>query len=98
MKLSKICEEIEYTLLQGSLETEVRDIIYDSRKIAPETMFVCMVGAVTDGHKYIPDAVEKEASVIVLEKEEEAAQIPEHHCVKSGVRSSGTCADVRCIV
>ena len=77
MKLRKICEEIEYTLLQGSLETEVRDIIYDSRKIAPETMFVCMVGAVTDGHKYIPDAVEKGASVIVLEKEEEAAQIPE---------------------
>lgn len=77
MKLSKICEEIEYTLLQGSLETEVRDIIYDSRKIAPETMFVCMVGAVTDGHKYIPDAVEKGASVIVLEREEEAAQIPE---------------------
>ena len=34
MKLSKICEEIEYTLLQGSLETEVRDVIYDSRKIA----------------------------------------------------------------
>ena len=78
MKLRKICEEIEYTLLQGSLETEVRDIIYDSRKIAPETMFVCMVGAVTDGHKYIPDAVEKEASVIVLEKEEEAAQISEN--------------------
>ena len=78
MKLGKICEEIEYTLLQGSLETEVRDIIYDSRKIAPETMFVCMVGAVTDGHKYIPDAIDKGASVIVLEREEEAAQIPEN--------------------
>ncbi len=78
MKLAKLCKEIEYTLLQGSLETEVRDIIYDSRKIAKETMFVCMVGAVTDGHKYIPDAIEKGASVIVLEKEEEAAQIPEN--------------------
>ena len=78
MKLGKICEEIEYTLLQGSLETEVRDVIYDSRKIAPETMFVCMVGAVTDGHKYIPDAIDKGASVIVLEREEEAAQIPEN--------------------
>ncbi len=77
MKLKKICEEIEYTLLQGSMETEVRDIIYDSRKIAQGTMFVCMVGAVTDGHKYIPDAIEKGASVIVLEKEEEAARIPE---------------------
>ena len=71
MKLSKICEEIEYTLLQGSLETEVRDVIYDSRKIAPETMFVCMVGAVTDGHKYIPDAIDKGASVIVLERAQE---------------------------
>lgn len=78
MKLSQICKELEYECLQGSMDTEVRDIIYDSRKIAKETMFVCMVGAVTDGHKYIPDAIEKGASVIVLEKPEEAAQIPEH--------------------
>ena len=66
MKLSKICEKIKYECLQGSMDAEVRDIIYDSRKIAKETMFVCMVGAVTDGHKYIPDAVEKGASVIVV--------------------------------
>lgn len=78
MKLSQICSELEYECLKGSMDTEVRDIIYDSRKIAKDTMFVCMVGAVTDGHKYIPDAIEKGASVIVLEKEEEAAQIPEH--------------------
>ena len=77
MKLSKICEKIKYECLQGSMEAEVRDIIYDSRKIAKETMFVCMVGAVTDGHKYIPDAVEKGASVIVVERDEEAAQIPD---------------------
>ena len=76
MKLSKICEKIKYECLQGSMDAEVRDIIYDSRKIAKETMFVCMVGAVTDGHKYIPDAVEKGASVIVVERDEEAAQIP----------------------
>lgn len=36
-----------------------------------------MVGAVTDGHKYIPDAVEKGASVIVVEREAEAEDIPE---------------------
>lgn len=77
MKLSRICKNITYQCLQGSLETEVRDIIYDSRKIKAETMFVCMVGAVTDGHQYIPDAIEKGASVIVVERAEEAAQIPE---------------------
>lgn len=78
MKLSQICKELEYECLQGNMGTEVRDIIYDSRKIGADTMFVCMVGAVTDGHKYIPDAIEKGASVIVLERAEEAEQIPEH--------------------
>ena len=78
MKLSKLCERIDFELLQGSMETEVADVIYDSRNITEGTMFVCMVGAVTDGHKYIPDAIEKGASVIVLEREEEAEQIPEN--------------------
>ena len=77
MKLEQICGEIEYRLLKGTMETEVKDIIYDSRKIAKDTMFVCMVGAITDGHNYIKDAVEKGASVIVVEREEAAAQIPD---------------------
>ena len=93
MKLSKICEKIKYECLQGSMDAEVRDIIYDSRKIAKETMFVCMVGAVTDGHKYIPDAVEKGASVIVVERDEEAAPGYDHG-VKSGVCPLCTGTDV----
>lgn len=78
MKLSQICGEIKYECIQGSMETEVRDIIYDSRKITKDTLFVCVTGTVTDGHKYIPDAVEKGASVIVLERQEEAEQIPDN--------------------
>ena len=77
MKLEQICGEIEYRLLKGTMETEVKDIIYDSRKIAKDTMFVCMVGAITDGHNYIKDAVEKGASAIVVEREEAAMQIPD---------------------
>ena len=77
MKLSQICRELAYECLKGSMDVEVRDIVYDSRKIAKETMFVCMVGAVTDGHSYISDAVKAGASVIVLEREEEEEQIPD---------------------
>ena len=40
MKLNQICNGLEYTCLQGSMEAEVRDIVYDSRKLAKETMFV----------------------------------------------------------
>ncbi len=77
MQLKELCRKIDYEVLQGSLETDVADIIYDSRKISDGTMFVCMVGAVTDGHQYIPDAVEKGASAIVVERAEAAVQIPD---------------------
>lgn len=76
MQLKELCRKIDCEVLQGSLETDVADIIYDSRKISGGTMFVCMVGAVTDGHQYIPDAVEKGASAIVVERAEAAEQIP----------------------
>ena len=54
MKLRELCSEFKYECLSGSMDVDVRDVIYDSRKITEGTVFVCMVGAVTDGHKYIP--------------------------------------------
>ena len=52
MKLAEICEELTYTCLQGEMEKEISDIIYDSRKVEKDTVFVCMVGAVVDGHDF----------------------------------------------
>ena len=34
MKLEQLMEGVPFALVQGSLETEVTDIIYDSRKAA----------------------------------------------------------------
>ena len=31
MKLEQLMEEVPFTLVQGSLDTEIEDIIYDSR-------------------------------------------------------------------
>ena len=33
MKLEKLLEKIEYTLVKGSLDVMVKDIAYDSRKV-----------------------------------------------------------------
>ena len=44
MKLAEICKELTYTCLQGEMEKEISDIIYDSRKVEKDTVFVCMVG------------------------------------------------------
>ena len=44
MKLEQLMEGVPYTLVQGSPETEINDIIYDSRKAAPGLLFVCIGG------------------------------------------------------
>lgn len=67
--VKKLLEKMEYQLIQGSLETEVSDIAYDSRKVQPGMLFVAIAGTVADGHAFIPAAVSQGASVLVVEKE-----------------------------
>lgn len=71
VKLAKLLEKLDYELLQGSLDTEVTDIAYDSRKIQPGMLFMAIAGTVADGHKFIPDVIGKGASVLVVEKDVE---------------------------
>jgi UDP-N-acetylmuramoyl-L-alanyl-D-glutamate--2,6-diaminopimelate ligase len=66
MKLNQLLKTVEYTLIKGNADTEVSDIIYDSRKITPGSMFVCLKGYNSDGHSYASQAVEKGASTILI--------------------------------
>ncbi len=54
MKLEQLMEGVPFALVQGSLETEVTDIIYDSRKAAEGMAFVCIVGTQRDSHDFAP--------------------------------------------
>ena len=67
--LKTLLEKLEYELIQGDLDTPVTDIAYDSRKITPGMLFVAIEGTVSDGHKFIPDVIEKGATVLVMEKD-----------------------------
>ena len=53
MKLISLLERLEYTCLQGSAEQEVKNVIYDSRKVEEGSLFICIRGAVVDGHKFV---------------------------------------------
>ncbi len=67
MKFRNWLEELPYKLLQGSLDVDVCDVVYDSRKANPGTVFVCMRGANVDSHAFIPDVVSKGSQVLVVE-------------------------------
>jgi len=46
----------------------IYDIVYDSRKAKDGVIFVCLVGAVADGHRFAASAYEKGARVFICEK------------------------------
>ena len=68
MKLSEIIRNIKVTGIVGNSEVEICDIDIDSRKAAPGHLFVAIKGTQTDGHKFIPKAVEQGASAILCEE------------------------------
>lgn len=69
MYLYELLKNLEYTCLQGDVHTLVTDLVYDSRKAKKGSVFVCITGTVTDGHKYIPEVIEKGAAALVVERE-----------------------------
>lgn len=75
MRLERLLERLEYEVLQGSDQIEVTTLINDSRKVEKGSVFVCISGAVSDGHKFASDVAEKGASAVIVEKE---VEVPEH--------------------
>ena len=74
MKLNKLLERLEYDVVQGTDEAEVTTLVNDSRKVEDGSVFVCISGAVSDGHKFAADVAAKGAAAVVVEKD---VEVPE---------------------
>ena len=82
MKLEQLMEGVPFALVQGSLETEVTDIIYDSRKAAEGMAFVCIVGTQRDSHDFAADCAAKGVSVLVIQHDIDLSAMPDVTIVK----------------
>ena len=71
MKLDKLLERLQYEVVQGSDETEITTLVNDSRKVEAGSVFVCISGAVSDGHRFAADVAAKGAAAVVVEKDVE---------------------------
>ncbi|MBR4382073.1 MAG: UDP-N-acetylmuramoyl-L-alanyl-D-glutamate--2,6-diaminopimelate ligase [Selenomonadaceae bacterium] len=63
-KLSELALLIPEAKIFGN-DVEISGIEHDSRKVTAKNLFVCMEGAHVDGHKFIPQAVERGAVAIL---------------------------------
>lgn len=68
MKLSKIMENINLDLINGSIDIDISEIQYDSRKVKSGDLFICIEGYKVDGHEYIQNAINNGAVAIVCQK------------------------------
>ena len=69
MKLEKIMASIPYTSAVPMGGVEIEDITCDSRKVMPGMIFVCIKGAVQDGHVHAQQAVERGASAVIVQRD-----------------------------
>ena len=69
MRAECLFSGIRYELIKGSLDADICDIVDDSRQVSPNAVFVCRRGAVTNGRKYIGDAISRGAAGIIITDE-----------------------------
>lgn len=69
MKLTKLLEKLEYTVLQGSADIQITELTNDSRKAKEGCVFVCISGAVVDGHDFIEAVAGQGAAAVIVEKD-----------------------------
>lgn len=69
------CKELlhglTYECVKGSTDREVTEVVYDSRKITKDCLFICICGYVVDGHSFAAAAAELGAAVLVVQKDVE---------------------------
>ena len=80
-------EGLSCTLVQGSLEVEAEEVLYDSRKAAPGAVFVCMAGSHVDSHKFIPQVLKAGVKVLVVEHPVEVPE-PVYHNLLAAVEGN----------
>lgn len=67
MKLSELLQGVAVKELHAEPTLELKDISYDSRKTRPGDLFVAVTGFETDGHRFIPAALENGAACVLCQ-------------------------------
>ena len=68
MKLSELLKHIMPIAVIGNIEAEITGVNIDSRKIDNGHLFIAIKGTQTDGHRFIPKALELGAVAILCEE------------------------------
>ena len=67
MKLKELLKNVKTISIAGDADADITGVKIDSRQIEPGFLFVAIKGTQTDGHRFIPKAIELGARAILCE-------------------------------
>ena len=67
MRLKELLKNVEVLNVIGDVEVDIKGVNIDSRRIEAGHLFVAIPGTQTDGHKFIPKAIEQGAVAVLCE-------------------------------
>ena len=67
MRLKELLKNVEVLNVIGDVEVDIKGVNIDSRRIDAGHLFVAIPGTQTDGHKFIPKAIEQGAVAVLCE-------------------------------
>ncbi len=68
MQLNDLLGRIPVIEIHGNHNREVSDLVFDSRKVAKDSLYIAMRGTLADGHSFIASSIEKGAKTVVCEE------------------------------
>jgi len=68
MNLERLANALAPREIVGSPSVDVQDLAYDARRVEPGALFFCYAGARSDGHDFAPEAVDRGAAALVVER------------------------------
>lgn len=68
MNFSQLIKGLPLCNGSNRLEAQIEGIAWDSRRVKPGFVFVCLRGANHDGHTFIPEALERGAAALITDR------------------------------
>ncbi|MGC9151109.1 MAG: UDP-N-acetylmuramoyl-L-alanyl-D-glutamate--2,6-diaminopimelate ligase [Microbacter sp.] len=68
MNLNELIEHIQVDQVIGDSNVEILNMVFDSRKVIPQSLFIATKGTTVDGHLFIESAIGQGAVAVVCEQ------------------------------
>ena len=68
MQLIELLNRIPVLEIHGKNDREVSVLVFDSRKVSADSLYIAVKGTIADGHSFIASSIEKGAKTVVCEE------------------------------